>query len=141
MKADGLRKLKLKAGTAAVAGGLVWACWAMLLGGCNPISGDYVKNISAAQPDVATAAMNKASEAKSREAIVPLVKRLYDEDPVIRLSAITALENITGENMGYHYYEPEVKRIAAIKLWEAWVEEQNLTEEPPAEGQQGESVD
>ena len=99
-----------------------------LLSGCNLLtSGDYVKNISASQPEVATEAMNKAAEKKNRQAIVPLVKRLYDEDPVIRLSAIKALKNITGEDMSYHSYEPEVKRIAAIKRWEAWLIEQKIT--------------
>ena len=124
MEAEGLN---IRASVAAVAGGLVWACCAVLLGGCNLLtSGDYVKNISASQPEVATEAMNKAAEKKNRQAIVPLVKRLYDEDPVIRLSAIKALKTITGEDMGYHSYEPEVKRIAAIKRWEAWLIEQKL---------------
>ena len=124
---DGLKKIESNVRTVASAGGLVWVFWLVLLSGCNLTSGDYVKNISAAKPEVATEAMNKAAENKSRRAIVPLVKRLYDEDPVIRLSAIKALKNITGEDMGYHSYEPEVKRIAAIKRWEAWLKEQKIT--------------
>ncbi len=99
----------------------------MVPGGCGWLgSSDYVKNISAGKPEVATVAMNKAAQTKSRRAIVPLVKRLYDEDSAIRLSAIRALENITGEDMGYRSYEPEVKRIAAIKRWEAWMVEEGL---------------
>ncbi len=102
-------------------------CWTVVPGGCGwLISGDYVKNISASEPEVATEAMNKAAQNKSRRAIVPLVKRLYDEDPAIRLSAIRALENITGEDMGYRSYEPEVKRMAAIKRWEAWLVQEGL---------------
>ena len=113
-----------------VSGWLLWACWAVVPGGCGWVgSGDYVKNISAADPEVATVAMNKAAQTKSRGAIVPLVKRLYDEDPAIRLSAIKALQSITGEDMGYRSYEPEVKRIAAIKRWEAWLAEEGLVSE------------
>ena len=125
MQAD---KIKIRSDSVALAAGLLLVCWGVLLGGCSLFAGkgDYVKNISAAQADVATAAMSKAVENKSPEAIVPLVKRLYDEDPVIRLSAITALRDITGEDMGYRYYEPEVKRVAAIKRWEGWVKEQEL---------------
>ena len=85
-----------------------------------------MKNISSAQPDVATEAMNQAAKNKSTPAIVPLVKRLYAEDPVIRLSAIRALKDITGQDFGYRYYEPEVKRIEAIKRWQAWLVQQNL---------------
>ena len=95
--------------------------------GCEPwVSGDYVKRISSIKPDVASVAMNEAAAAKSRRAIVALVKRLYDEDPAIRLSAISALEDITGETMGYRSYESEVKRAAAVKRWEAWLVEQGL---------------
>ena len=102
-------------------------CWTVVPSGCGWLwSGDYVKNISAAEPEVATEAMNKAAQNKSRRAIVPLVKRLYDEDSAIRLSAIRALQSITGEDMGYRSYDPEVKRVAAIKRWEAWLVQEGL---------------
>ena len=29
-------------------------------------------------------------------------------------------------DLGYRYYEPEVKRVEAIKRWEAWLKEQSL---------------
>ncbi len=113
-----------------VGGWLLWACWSVGLSGCGWIgSGDYVKNISAAKPEVATKAMNKAAQEKSREAMVPLVGRLYDEDAVIRLSASTALESITGEDMGYESYGGEVERVAAIKRWEAWLVKEGLASE------------
>ena len=106
-------------------------CWTVVPGGCGWLTGgDYVKNISAVDPEVATVAMNKAAQMKSRGAIVPLVKRLYDEDPAIRLSAIQALASITGEDMAYRSYEPEVKRIGAIKRWEAWLVEEGLSGGP-----------
>ena len=105
-------------------------CWVVVPGGCGWLTGgDYVKKISSPQPEVAREAMNKAAQNKSRRAIVPLVKRLYDEDPAIRLSAIRALEDITGEDMGYRSYEPEVKRVAAIKRWEAWLVQEGLVSE------------
>ena len=96
-----------------------------------------MKNISSVKPEVATEAMNQAANNKSRRAIVPLVKRLYSEDPVIRLSAIKALADITGLDFGYRYYEPEVKRVEAIKRWQAWLVEQNLV----ATQEQAEPVD
>ena len=104
---------------------LAW--WLVVPLGCEAlVSGDYVQRISSIKPEVASAAMNEAAAAKNRRAIVPLVKRLYDEDPAIRLSAISALEDITGETMGYRSYESEVKRAAAVKRWESWLVEQGI---------------
>jgi hypothetical protein len=102
-----------------------------LLGGCSWFggSGDYVTNISSPQPEVASKAMNKAAQEKSRLAITPLVKRLYDEDPAMRLSAIKTLQSITGEDMGYRSYEPQVKRMAAIQRWEAYLVQEGLQNE------------
>ena len=117
---------------------MVLAFWVVVpLGGEPMLSGDYVKRISSAKPDVASKAMNEAAAAQSRRAIEPLVKRLYDEDPAIRMSAIRALEDITGETIGYRSYESEVKRVAAIKRWEAWLVEQGLAseQESAAEGE------
>ena len=123
MELDGLKTLKP---SVAVGGWLFCICWALLPAGCNPISGDYVKNISSVKPEVATEAMSQAARNKSSRAIVPLVKRLHAEDPVIRLSAIRALKEITGQDLGYRSYEPQVKRVEAIERWQDWLVEQNL---------------
>ena len=88
-----------------------------------------MKNISAGKPEVASAAMNKAAANKDRTAIVPLVKRLYDEDPAIRITAIRALKNITGEDMGYRSYSDQVERMTAIERWEAWLVKEGLVSE------------
>ena len=124
MSAD--RANKLKRGC-LIAGWLLWACWTVVPGGCGWLaSGDYVKNISAGKPEVASVAMNEAATKKSRTAIVPLVKRLYDEDSAIRISAIRALKNITGEDMGYRSYAGQVERAAAIERWEAYLVQEGL---------------
>ena len=127
MQADASQTLQPKAVLTAIVVSLFWACGVLLSAGCNPgVSGDYVKNISSAKPEVATEAMSRAARNENRRAIVPLVKRLHSEDPVIRLSAIRALKDITGQDLGYRYYEPQVKRVEAIERWQAWLLEQNL---------------
>ena len=127
MQANASRTLQPKAVPTAIVVSLLWACWTLALAGCNlGASGDYVKNISSIKPDVATEAMSQAASNKSTRAIVPLVKRLHSEDPVIRLSAIRALKEITGQDLGYRSYEPEVKRVEAIERWQAWLVEQNF---------------
>jgi hypothetical protein len=126
-QAYALRTLRLAVAKVVFVCFVLSTCWVFFFAGCGPrVSGDYVENISSAQPDVATDAMSQAAEKKSTRAIVPLVQRLYDEDPVIRLSAIRALKQITGQDFGYRYYEPEVQRVQAIKRWQAWVVEQSL---------------
>ena len=127
MQANASRTLQPKAIPTAIVLSLFWPCWTLLSAGCNPgVSGDYVKNISSAKPEVATEAMNQAARNKSSRSIIPLVKRLHSEDAVIRLSAIRALKDITGQDLGYRSYEPQVKRVKAIKRWQAWIVEQNL---------------
>ena len=109
--------------------GVALACLAgLLLTGCGSagLSRDYLKDISAEKPEIATAAMNQAALAKDQKAVEPLIKRLYDEDPAIRLSAIQALQSITDQTMGYRSYESEVERTEAIKRWNVWLAEQKL---------------
>ena len=104
---------------------LAWA--GLILAGCSGAkSGNYLENISAGKPEIATSAMNEAAQKKSPEAIVPLIKRLHDEDPAIRLSAITALKSITGQDFGYRSYEPPTKRALAIQRWWDWAQQENI---------------
>ena len=64
-------------------------------------------------------AIRNAGERKDRSAIPHLVERLIDDDPVVRLFAILALERITDERLGYNpYVSPEFRRDAV----ERWVE-------------------
>ena len=111
---------------------LLSVCWMVVSSGCSWFGGggNDVKKISAAQPEVAREAMNKAAQSKNRRAIVPLVKRLYDEDSAIRMLAIGALENITGQDMGYRSYGSEVERAEAIKRWEAYLVQEGLQNGP-----------
>ena len=115
-----------------VAACLLCVCWALLPGGCGWLGGggDYLTNISSPQPEVASKAMRKAAQNKNPQAIAPLVKRLYDEDSAMRISAIKALESITGQNMGYRSYDTEPKRMAAIERWEAYLVQEGLSKEP-----------
>ena len=107
----------------------MWSCLVVLGSGCWGGGGRYdVKKISSARPEVASKAMTQAAEKKDREAIFPLVKRLYGDDAAMRLSAILALKEITGEDMGYRLYESEVERMAAIQRWENWLIAEGLPE-------------
>ena len=76
----------------------------LILLGCKPIIRNYIAEISSAEPDVAVQAMSKAADKRDPRAILPLVKRLYDEDPATRFCANQALMTITGQDMGFRSY-------------------------------------
>lgn len=73
--------------------------------------------------------MNTAAEKNDQRALLPLVRRLYDEDPATRFCANQALMDITGEDMDFHNYEPPHKRAEAIRRWWSWLRQQGLIEQ------------
>jgi len=50
-----------------------------------------------------------------------LVECLGSDDPLLRMNAILALEEMTGTNRGYRFDDPEIERQAAIDRWATWV--------------------
>ncbi|GAB4551366.1 MAG: hypothetical protein Tsb0013_13460 [Phycisphaerales bacterium] len=46
-----------------------------------------------------------------------LVRLLDSSDPAVRLLAIRALEQRTGETLGYHYADPPEIRSSAVEAW------------------------
>ena len=65
--------------------------------------------------------MVDAAAARDRAAVPGLVERLESQDGGERLLAITALERITGERLGYDHAGPAGERSAAVDRWRAWV--------------------
>lgn len=63
-------------------------------------------------------AIHRAGEMKDRAAVPDIVERLHDDDPAVRLFAIKALEQITGERYGYNPYASADARQSAINRWE-----------------------
>jgi hypothetical protein len=62
-------------------------------------------------------AMKLAAQNRDAAAVPDLVTALASDDPAERLYAIEALHRITGQTLGYHYYDPEAKRAEAIQRW------------------------
>ena len=63
---------------------------------------------------------------KDRTAVPHLIELLGDDDPVVRMVTIEALERITGERKGYVPYATPLEREAAIKDWIAAYENGRL---------------
>jgi hypothetical protein len=56
-------------------------------------------------------------DARDRKAVQKLVDLLDDSSSAVRLYAILALRGLTGEDLGYRYYESEVVRAASVRRW------------------------
>lgn len=61
----------------------------------------------------------RASEGRDMGAVHKLVDLLEDPDSAVRMYAILALQRLCGQNYGYHYYESEPDRAAAVERWRA----------------------
>ena len=122
---------------------LVAAIWA---GGCRPDSagpnsqqqdpnqpqrtrrapapvGSLYHRLQHEDPSVRMAAVLEAGRWKRIKAVPYLVDRLTDSEAEVRFAAIQALQKITGQTMGYRYYEPSTKRDEAARRWRKWLGE------------------
>ena len=78
----------------------------------NPLASD--------DPSVKIPAMKHAAAAHDRSAIPQLITDLDNDDPAIRMYAIEALRHLTGQDMGYRYYDDEAARAPAVQRWKQW---------------------
>ena len=74
------------------------------------------------------AACVRAARVRDAQAAPLLVERLEDRSADVRFFAIKALEKITGQLLGYRYYDPPAKRAVAVRRWREW-----LKARPPAD--------
>ena len=63
----------------------------------------------------------KAAREHDRSSIPQLVELLSSDDPAVRVVAITALEGMTGQRLGYEHSGSERDRRAAVGRWRAWL--------------------
>jgi hypothetical protein len=69
-------------------------------------------------------AMKKAVREHDLSVVRQLVKDLDSDDPAVRLFAIHALGELTGQRYGYDYYADEVQRKPALAQWQRWLAQQ-----------------
>jgi hypothetical protein len=81
------------------------------------------KSLNAHGAPSAIPAIKAAAEARDRKAIPRLIADLDDNDSAIRFAAIYALERITGDTLGYRYYDDQDARKPALRRWQQWLKE------------------
>lgn len=104
----------------------------MILGGCTPPAskGDF----ESPDPAAKLYAVTRAGQEHNAARIPQLIEQLGSDDPAVRMYAILALEKITGERLGYVYYDPPNRRTEAIDRWLAAYREGRFDTPPAADG-------
>lgn len=68
-------------------------------------------------------AIVNAAQTDDEQTLTELVHALSDKDSAVRLFAIRALQERTGQTFGYRYYESPEKRQAATTQWHAYLKD------------------
>ena len=97
-------------------------CWIMLTlimpllcTGCAPPAN--LGGFDSPDPASKLYAIRQAGESGDAKHIPQLVEQLDSDDPAVRLFAISALERITGQRLGYNPYADESTRRSTIDNW------------------------
>jgi len=91
-------------------------------GGCRHPGDNLAADFQSEDPSQRVRAVVEAGQTKDSAAVPFLVDRLTDSQQEVRFFAIIALERITGQTMGYNYYDPPDERAAAVARWRQWLQ-------------------
>lgn len=97
------------------------AVWVVCAGGCN-LFGPPADEGGFDAPDSSSKmfAINRAGAERDRTKIPQIIDCLESDDPAVRFMAIGALQEMTGQTLGYDYGAPEVDRERSVKRWREW---------------------
>jgi hypothetical protein len=79
--------------------------------------------VSDPDPSVKIPAIQKAVREKDRSVVPQLIKDLDSDDAAVRMYANHALQELTGQNFGFRYYDDDVEREPAVQRWKRWLSE------------------
>lgn len=108
-----------------------------LLGACSAPSEEPM--FGSISPTETTMAIEQAARQKDLTKVDDLVSELDSSDPAIRLVAIAALRDLTGQDLGYNPSDKESDRMAAIDRWVAWIRAEREAGRLPSEPFRGAS--
>lgn len=83
-------------------------------------------NIKSDDPDLKIPAIKIAVQKHDKSAIPQLVHDLNSDDPAIRFYAIDGLHSLTGQTLGYRYFDDEEERKPALQRWNEWLAAQRV---------------
>ncbi len=92
---------------------LVLSGW--LLSGCAPAANQG--GFDSDNPAAKLYAIRQAGQSGDVRYVPRLVEELESDDPAVRMMAIHALEQLTGQRLGYNPYAAEAQRKPAVDAW------------------------
>ena len=96
-----------------------------VLAGCSPKQAPARADFWATDTAGRVPALVDAAGQNDDATLAELVHALSDEDPAVRLFAIQALNQRTGQTLGYRYYDSAERRRDATRQWHAWLSRQD----------------
>ena len=87
----------------------------LLICSCSPPSTQG--GFDSASPAARSHAIEQAVRIHDLLAVPKIVEQLDADDPVVRMLAIDALHQLTGETYGFRHFDPPHDRHAAIQEW------------------------
>ena len=90
--------------------------------GCSEPAGPKV--IASRDLDVKIPAIKRAVQDNDTTQLAELVKGLKSDDAAVRLYSIEGLQRMTGQDLGYRYYDDDEARKPALERWNKWLSEQ-----------------
>lgn len=94
-------------------------CAAAALVGCSGTTGP--QTVENPDPSVKIPLEKKAIDRGDHSVVPQLIKDLRSDDAAIRMCAIDGLRKLTGQSLGYNFYEDEDAREPATRRWEQWL--------------------
>lgn len=95
----------------------------MLTGACVP---EPKGGFDSPAPSKRLEAIAQASQREDNDSLVQLVEKLRSSDPAERMLAIRALEERTGETLGYDHAAPHWERIEAYNRWLEYLQNRGI---------------
>ena len=97
----------------------------LAIGGCTAPRGPI--EVTNPDPSGKIPAMKKAVREHDLKVVRQLFKDLDSDDPAMRLFAIHALHELTGQRYGYEYFADDIQRRPALDQWKLWLAQQEGT--------------
>jgi hypothetical protein len=94
-----------------------------LTAGCIP---HETKQIGATDSLANIPAIQDAGREQDRGSIPALITQLDSDDSAVRFYAISSLQKLTNQTLGYRYYDDADERGLAVARWKNW-----LAAQPP----------
>ena len=92
----------------------------VLAGGCVPRESPH---IGAIDPSNNIPAIQEAARTNDHNAIPAIVRQLDSDDPAVRFYAIEALQKLTGQTLGYQFYDDANLRKDEVARWRRWIDD------------------